>query len=85
MTLDVASDLVRESLLVMLMLSSPILLAALVIGLIVSIFQAATQIQEQTLSFVPKIIGMGVVAVLVTPWVGKLIMEFSQRMFAGTG
>jgi len=85
MTLDVASDLIRESLLVMLMLSSPILLAALIIGLIVSIFQAATQVQEQTLSFVPKIIGMGVVAILVTPWVGKLIMEFSQRMFAGTG
>ena len=85
MTLDVASDLIRESLLVMLMLSSPILLAALIIGLIISVFQAATQVQEQTLSFVPKIIGMGVVAVLVTPWVGKLIMEFSQRMFAGTG
>ncbi len=85
MTLDVASDLIRESLLVMLMLSSPILLAALIIGLIISVFQAATQVQEQTLSFVPKIIGMGVVAILVTPWVGKLIMEFSQRMFAGTG
>lgn len=85
MTLDVASDLIRESLLVMLMLSSPILLAALIIGLIISVFQAATQVQEQTLSFVPKIIGMGIVAILVTPWVGKLIMEFSQRMFAGTG
>ena len=85
MTLDVASDLIRESLLVMLMLSSPILLAALIIGLIISVFQAATQVLEQTLSFVPKIIGMGVVAILVTPWVGKLIMEFSQRMFAGTG
>ena len=85
MTLDVASDLIRESLLVMIMLSSPILLAALIIGLIISVFQAATQVQEQTLSFVPKIIGMGIVAILVTPWVGKLIMEFSQRMFAGTG
>ncbi len=85
MTLDVASDLVRESLLVMLTLSSPILLAALIIGLIVSVFQAATQVQEQTLSFVPKIIGMGIVAILITPWVGKLIMEFSWRMFTGTG
>ena len=85
MTLDTASDLVRESLLVMLTLSSPILLAALIIGLIISVFQAATQVQEQTLSFVPKIIGMGIVAILVTPWVGKLIMEFSWRMFAGTG
>ena len=85
MTIDQASDLVRESLLVMLMLSAPILVAALVIGLVVSIVQAATQIQEQTLSFVPKIIGMGVVAILVTPWVGKLILEFARRMFSGVG
>lgn len=85
MTMDQAVDVVRESLTVMLLLSSPILIAALVIGLVISVFQAVTQIQEQTLSFVPKIIGMGVVAILVTPWVATLIVEFSKRMFSGQG
>jgi len=57
----------------------------LVIGLTVSVFQAVTQIQEQTLSFVPKIIGMGIVAILVTPWVATMIVEFSRQMFSGQG
>ncbi len=85
MTIDQANDLVRDALILMLLLSLPILGAALVIGLAVSIFQAVTQIQEQTLSFVPKIIGMGVVTILVTPWVATLIVEFSKRMFSGHG
>ena len=85
MNVDSASELVREALTLMLILSAPILGAALVIGLVISIFQAATQIQEQTLTFVPKIVGMGVVAILATPWVGKLIIEFAQRMFSGSG
>jgi len=83
MTVDQAVDVVRESLTVMLLLSAPILAAALVIGLIVSILQAVTQIQEQTLSFVPKIFGMGIVAILITPWVTQSIIEFSKRMFTG--
>ena len=83
MTIDQATDLVRESLLMMLMLSAPVLGVALIIGLVISIVQAATQIQEQTISFVPKIMGMGFVAIFVTPWVGKLIVEFAARMFSG--
>jgi flagellar biosynthetic protein FliQ len=83
MNLNQAIDLVRESLTLMLMLSAPILGAALVIGLAISVMQAVTQIQEQTLSFVPKIIGMGIVAILVTPWVANSILEFSRRMFGG--
>ena len=83
MTFDQAVDLVRESLTLMLFLSAPILMAALVVGLAVSILQAVTQIQEQTLSFVPKILGMGVVAVLTLPWLFQRIMEFSARMFSG--
>jgi len=85
MTLDQATDVVRESLTVMLLLSSPILLAGLVIGLLVSILQAVTQVQEQTLSFVPKIIGMGIAAIVMTPWVARIIAEFAQRMFSGGG
>ena len=83
MNIDQASDLVRESLVLMLLLSSPVLVAALVIGLLISVFQAATQIQEQTLTFVPKIAGMAIVAILITPWVGQMILEFSRRMFSG--
>jgi flagellar biosynthesis protein FliQ len=83
MTIDQAIDVVRESLTVMLLLSAPILVAGLVIGLFVSVLQAVTQVQEQTLSFVPKIIGMGIVAIAVTPWVTTLIVEFAHRMFAG--
>ncbi len=83
MSVDQAVQVVRESLTIMLLLSAPILVAALVIGLLISIFQAMTQIQEQTLSFVPKIVGMGLVAMLVTPWVTRAILEFSTRMFTG--
>ncbi|MFW6058554.1 MAG: flagellar biosynthesis protein FliQ [Phycisphaeraceae bacterium] len=80
---EYAIDLVREALTLVLLIALPILAAALVIGLAVSILQAVTQVQEQTLSFVPKIIGMGVVAVLVMPWVAVRIMDFATRMFSG--
>lgn len=81
MTIDQATDLVRESLTLMLLLASPVLMAALVIGLAISIFQAVTQIQEQTLTFVPKIVVMGIVAILLTPWLTSMVLEFSVRMF----
>ena len=84
MSLDSATDLIRESLLVMLLVSSPILAAALLIGLVISLIQAVTQIQEQTLSFVPKIVGMAVVAILLAPWMTKALMEFSVKMFGST-
>jgi len=68
-------------LILMMLLSAPILGAALIIGLTVSLFQAVTQIQEQTLSFVPKILGMGAVAVIAMPWMVTKIMDFSAEMF----
>ena len=83
MSNEQAVDLVREALLLVLLLSAPILGAALIVGLTVSILQAVTQIQEQTLSFVPKILGMGLVAVAVMPWLVIKIMDFSSRMFGG--
>ncbi len=83
MTVEQAIDVVRETLTLMLMLSMPILAAALIIGLIVSLLQAVTQVQEQTLSFVPKIVGMGVAAILVLPWIITQIMDFATRMFGG--
>lgn len=83
MTIDLAVDLVRESLMLMMTLSGPVLLAALAIGLAISLLQAVTQVQEQTLTFVPKILVMVVVAVLTAPWMLEMIMEFSARMFSG--
>ncbi|MEX0776164.1 MAG: flagellar biosynthesis protein FliQ [Phycisphaeraceae bacterium] len=83
MEVDQAVDLVRESLTMMLLISAPILAAALVIGLLISLFQAVTQIQEQTLSFVPKIVGMAVVTILLAPWMTRQMMEFASRLFGG--
>lgn len=83
MNVDQAIDVVRETLTLMLMLSMPILGAALVIGLTVSLLQAVTQVQEQTLSFVPKIVGMGLAAIFVLPWIVMKIMDFATRMFGG--
>lgn len=81
MLFDGAVDSTREMLILMMLLSTPILGAALVIGLTVSLLQAVTQIQEQTLSFVPKILGMGAVAVIAMPWMVIKIMDFSVVMF----
>lgn len=83
MGFEQAIDLVRESLTLTLFLSAPILIAAVVIGLAISLIQAVTQIQEQTLTFVPKILGMGIVAILVMPWIATVILEFSARMLGG--
>ena len=76
-------QIVRETLTLMLFLAAPILLAALVVGLAISIIQAATQLQEQTLTFVPKILGMGAIAIVTMPWLFEKIMDFSARMFGG--
>ncbi len=81
MTLDQSVDVVRETLALMLVISAPLLIGGLLIGLIISLFQAVTQIQEQTLSFVPKIVVMVILAIILAPWMGRLVMEFAQRMF----
>ena len=73
-------DLGRESLLIMLEVSGPVMLTAVVVGLVISIGQAVTQIQDQTISFVPKIVMM-VLAILYTlPWVTSLLVEYSTNL-----
>jgi flagellar biosynthetic protein FliQ len=64
----------------MLMMSAPLLLTALIIGLLVSIFQAATQINEQTLSFIPKLVGMIGALALAGPWMISLFTDFMRRV-----
>ncbi|MFH1300024.1 MAG: flagellar biosynthesis protein FliQ [Planctomycetota bacterium] len=73
-------DLGREGLLIMLEVSGPVMLTAVVVGLVISIGQAVTQIQDQTISFVPKIIMM-VLAILYTlPWITALMVEYSTNL-----
>jgi flagellar biosynthetic protein FliQ len=63
------------------MLAAPLLIAALAIGLLVGIFQAATQINEMTLSFIPKLIGMAATLVIAGPWMLKLIVGYTRELF----
>jgi flagellar biosynthetic protein FliQ len=82
MTPDQASQIVREAVMLTLIISGPILGIGLVVGLVVSLFQAVTQIQEQTLSFVPKILAMAGALILLVPWMGVKLLEFSAQMFS---
>ena len=63
------------------MVSAPLFIAALVTGLVISIFQAATQINEMTLSFVPKLVAIFVTLVLAGPWMITLLTDFMRRLF----
>ena len=81
MTLDEATDLIRQSLWMALLIASPMLFVGLVVGLVISLFQALTQIQEQTLTFIPKITAMVIAAGLLMPWIGLRLVEYTQIMF----
>ncbi len=78
---DTYLEIVRESLVVAIEVSAPVLLAGIAVGLIISIFQSVTQVQEQTLSMVPKIVVMTAVAVLLLPWMATRLAEFAREMF----
>lgn len=81
MTPTTIIDLGRQAVEVALMVSAPMLLAAVVTGLLVSIFQAATQINEMTLSFVPKVVAMFVTLVVAGPWLLTVLTDFIRRLF----
>mgnify|MGYP000932319789 FL=1 len=81
MTPEIVMDIGRQAVEMTLLLSAPLLLAALVIGLIVSVFQAATQINEQTLAFIPKLVGMFLVLLLAGAWMLQLMVEYVRRLF----
>jgi flagellar biosynthesis protein FliQ len=69
----------QQGLWMLLMVSAPVLIAVLVVGLVVSVFQAATQINEATLSFVPKIIAAVAVLAVAGPWMMTMLVEYLQR------
>ena len=78
---DATVDLVKQALLIALRIMSPILLAGILVGLTIAVFQSVTSIQEQTLTLVPKIFVMVLVAVLLLPWIVQRIGEFAFDMF----
>jgi flagellar biosynthetic protein FliQ len=78
---DAVVRLLREGLLLVLILSAGPLGTAMIIGLVISILQATTQVQEQTLSFVPKLIGISLVLAIAGPWMMNEIVRFTRLMF----
>jgi len=81
MTPETIMTVAHRALEVTLLLAAPLLLSALVVGLLVGVFQAATQINEMTLSFIPKAIGMAVTAAVAGPWMLKLIVGYTRELF----
>ena len=71
----------RHAMEVLLMVSAPILLVVLIIGLVVSIFQAATQINESTLSFIPKLVGVFAALVIAGPWMLSVMVDYMHTVF----
>ncbi|MBA7618039.1 hypothetical protein ES703_25358 [subsurface metagenome] len=82
MSIGSAVNLLRSGVLQALMIAAPMLLVGMVVGLIVSIFQATTSIQEQTLTFVPKIAAILGALILFGPWIIVSMMQFTLRLFA---
>ncbi|HEV8066971.1 MAG TPA: flagellar biosynthesis protein FliQ [Planctomycetaceae bacterium] len=81
MTVDQAAELTRNAVALVLILGAPIMLMAIVVGLVISILQAVTQLQDQTLSFVPKIIAMALAGLVLLPWMMHRMVEFATEIF----
>jgi flagellar biosynthetic protein FliQ len=80
--IDIVIGMAKEAVEVTLLLSAPMLLVGLAIGLVVSILQAVTQVQEMTLTFVPKIIGVMLALVIALPWMINLMVAYTENLFA---
>ena len=81
MDLQTASSLVRETLTLALLVAAPMLAIGLVVGVVVSLLQAVTQIQEQTLALIPKLAAMVGAAIVLMPWIGHQLMSYAIVMF----
>jgi flagellar biosynthetic protein FliQ len=82
MSSEMILSIADQSVMAVLMIGGPILVLSLAIGLIVSIFQAATQIQEQTLAFIPKIVAVLFGLILFGPWMLSKMLAFTENIFA---
>lgn len=81
MTPDTVIKLAEQSIYMIIIISAPMLLIALAVGLIVSVFQAMTQIQEQTLAFIPKILAVFLSLVIFGPWMLTLLLDYTRDLF----
>lgn len=83
MTPEFIIDIGRQAVQTVLLIAAPMLLSGLIVGLLVSIFQAATQINEQTMTFVPKIVTVLVALLLFAPWIMKILLAFTTGIIGG--
>ncbi len=83
MDMTAALDLGREALLVSLIIAAPVLGVGVVVGLVISVIQTVTQLNDQTLALVPKIIAMVAATMLLVPWLATRLIEYAQAMYAG--
>ena len=83
MTEKFVLDIAWNTIMITMKVAAPALLATLVIGLLVSIFQAATQINEATLSFIPKLVGVFVTLVVAGPWMLSVMLDYMRQVFTG--
>ena len=79
---ETAIDLAREMLIITLKIAAPILVAGVLVGLVVSIFQSVTSIQDQTITFVPKIVVMMIVAAILLPWIASRLVEYTADLLS---
>jgi len=82
MTTQSVLTIARQALEITVLVSAPLLLTALAVGLLVSIFQAATQINEMTLSFIPKLLAMFAVLIVAGPWMLTMLIDYIQRLYS---
>jgi len=78
---DFVTGFFIEALKIAMLLAAPMLLAGLIVGLLVSMFQAATQINEMTLVFIPKMLAVGVALLIFFPWMLEVVIDFTQNIF----
>lgn len=83
MTPESVMSVGQQALEVTILVSAPLLLTALAVGLLVSVFQAATQINEMTLSFIPKLLATFLVLVVAGPWMLTMMMDYTRRLYSG--
>lgn len=76
MSVDAAAEIMRHAVMITILVASPLLLVSLIVGVVVSLIQAVTQIQEQTLTFVPKLLALGVALIILLPWILTQLTDY---------
>jgi flagellar biosynthetic protein FliQ len=82
MSIEIVNQIIKQALITILLASAPAMLAGLVVGLIISIFQAVTQIHEVTLAFIPKILAIFIALIVFGPWTINVVVKFSMHIFS---